>query len=324
MRLSSQTWLMSCAQTLIVAGFLVACGTDSDSTETPAATDTDTADTTDSGDTTAELESIAAIASGIDDFSTLVAALQAADLVDTFAGEGTFTVFAPTNAAFDALPEGVLDALLADKDALSAVLTYHVLGAEVRAADLVAGKNFAATLNGSNAVVEVGDDGVTINQAGITATDVEASNGVIHIIDQVIVPPSTLADIVYTSPDHTVLMGALESADLVETLDGEGTFTVFAPTDAAFQPLIDDGTIASLSVETLTSILLYHVLGSTVLSTDLDGTVSVATLEGSEMSVSASADGVSINDTANVAAADLVGVNGVVHVIDSVLLPPAE
>jgi len=326
MRLLSRTWLSSCALTLALTGSLIACGSDSETDTDSTATDT-TAETTTDTDTDAAdaLESIAAIASGNDDFSTLVAALQAADLVDTFAGEGNFTVFAPTNAAFDALPEGALEGLLADKDALTAVLTYHVLGSEVRAADLVEGKNFAATLNGANAVVEVGDAGVTINKAGITATDVEASNGVIHIIDQVILPPSTVADIVYTSAAHTVLMGALESANLVDTLDGEGTFTVFAPTDDAFQPLIDDGTIASLSVDALTNILLYHVLGSAVFSTDIDGPVSVATLEGSEMTVSPTAEGgVSINDAANVAAADLAATNGVLHVIDSVLLPPAN
>jgi uncharacterized surface protein with fasciclin (FAS1) repeats len=129
------------------------------------------------------------VASSNDDFSTLVTAVGAADLVDTLSGPGPFTVFAPTNDAFDALPDGLLDKLLLpeNKDALTSILTYHVLPAEVMAADVTAGE--VATVEGSTVEITT-DDGVKVNDANVIATDVEASNGVIHVIDAVLVPPT--------------------------------------------------------------------------------------------------------------------------------------
>ncbi len=127
------------------------------------------------------------VAGGNPDFSTLVAAVTAADLGETLSGDGPFTVFAPTNEAFAALPAGVLDKLLLpeNKETLTKILTYHVLPAEVLAADVTAGD--VATVEGSNITITT-DDGVKVNDATVTATDVEASNGVIHVIDQVLVP----------------------------------------------------------------------------------------------------------------------------------------
>ena len=125
-----------------------------------------------------------------DDFNTLVTAVQAAGLVETLKGDGPFTVFAPTDAAFAALPEGALDSLLADKDQLAAVLTYHVVPGKVMAAD-IAGKSLnVATVQGSEVAIDATGDAPTINGATIVTTDVEASNGVIHIIDAVILPPA--------------------------------------------------------------------------------------------------------------------------------------
>ncbi len=164
---------------------LAACGDD----ENSATTTTEATETTETTAMTEEPGTIVEVAQGNDDFSTLVAAIVAAGLGDALSGEGPFTVFAPTNAAFEALPEGLLEKLLLpeNKDVLTAILTYHVVSGEVMAADVTAGD--VATLEGSTIAITT-DGGVMINDATVTATDVEASNGVIHVIDQVIVPPT--------------------------------------------------------------------------------------------------------------------------------------
>ena len=129
------------------------------------------------------------VAAGNPDFETLVAAVTAADLVETLSGDGPFTVFAPTDDAFDALPEGLVDALLLpeNKDALTSILTYHVVSGEVMAADVTAGD--VATVEGSTIAITT-DGGVMVNEANVVTTDVDASNGVIHVIDAVVVPPT--------------------------------------------------------------------------------------------------------------------------------------
>ena len=142
-------------------------------------------------DDAAEAGTIVDVAVGAGTFNTLVAAVTAADLAETLSGEGPFTVFAPTDEAFAALPEGLVDALLLpeNKDTLVAILTYHVLGAEVPSSDVASGD--VETLEGESITITVGDDGsVMVNDATVTAVDVEASNGVIHVIDGVLVPPS--------------------------------------------------------------------------------------------------------------------------------------
>jgi uncharacterized surface protein with fasciclin (FAS1) repeats len=132
---------------------------------------------------------IVEIAAGNPDFSTLVAALQAADLVGVLSGEGPFTVFAPTNEAFAKLPDGTLDSLLLpeNKDKLVAILTYHVVSGKVMAADVVK-LTEATSLEGDNIVINVSDAGVKVDDAAVVITDIEASNGVIHVIDTVILP----------------------------------------------------------------------------------------------------------------------------------------
>jgi len=164
---------------------LAACGDD----ENSATTTTEATETTETTAMTEEPGTIVEVAQGNDDFSTLVAAIVAAGLGDALSGEGPFTVFAPTNAAFEALPEGLLEKLLLpeNKDVLTSILTYHVVSGKVMAADVTAGD--VATLEGSTIAITT-DGGVMINDATVTATDVEASNGVIHVIDQVIVPPT--------------------------------------------------------------------------------------------------------------------------------------
>jgi uncharacterized surface protein with fasciclin (FAS1) repeats len=164
---------------------LGACGSDDEATEDTAAEVTEETmaeETMDAGD-------IVAVASGNPDFSTLVAAIQAAGLVETLQGDGPFTVFAPTNAAFEALPAGLLEKLLLPENvaALTAILTYHVVPGKVMSADVTAGD--VASVEGSTIAITT-DGGVKVNGANVVAVDVAASNGVIHVIDAVIVPPT--------------------------------------------------------------------------------------------------------------------------------------
>lgn len=174
--------------------FLAGCASDADETTTDttsAAVETSESMSEEPMEEEAmdEPGTIVDVAAANPDFETLVAAVTAADLVDTLSGDGPFTVFAPTDDAFEAPPEGLLDALLLpeNKDALTSILTYHVLSGEVMAADVTAGD--VATVEGSTIAITT-DGGVKVNDATVVVTDVEASNGVIHVIDTVIVPPS--------------------------------------------------------------------------------------------------------------------------------------
>ena len=257
------------------------------------------------------------------DHNTLEAAVIAADLVGTLSGDGPFTVFAPTDAAFAALPEGTIDALLAEPEGdLTDILLYHTIAAQVLSTDLSDGQT-ATTINGKDITVTINADGVFINDAQVTMADITTDNGVVHVIDAVLLPPrTTVVDVVVNSPDHNTLEAAVIAADLAGTLSGDGPFTVFAPTDAAFAAL-PEGTIDALLADPpgdLTDILLYHVLGAQVLSTDLSDGQTATTLFNQDITVSITADGVFIND-AQVTMADITTDNGVVHVIDAVLIP---
>ena len=255
--------------------------------------------------------------------TTLEAAVIAAGLAETLAGEGPFTVFAPTDAAFAALPAGTVEALLADADgALKDILLYHVLGSKVLSTDLSDGMS-ATTLLGKDITVTINENGVFINDAQVTVADIETDNGVVHVIDAVLVPArTTVVDVVVNSESHTTLEAAVIAAGLAETLAGDGPFTVFAPTDAAFAAL-PAGTVEALLADAegaLKDILLYHVLGSKVMSTDLSDGMSATTLLGKDITVTINENGVFING-AKVTVADIETDNGVVHVIDAVLVP---
>ncbi|MFM2000002.1 MAG: hypothetical protein RL204_1949, partial [Bacteroidota bacterium] len=239
---------------------------------------------------------------------------------------GPFTVFAPTDAAFAALPAGVLDALLADPSGeLTSILLYHVLSGTVLSTDLSDGQT-ATTLLGEDITVTINGSGVFINDAQVIIADLVADNGVVHVIDailtQPVAVPATVWDIIVNSPDHTVLETAVLAAGLDDELASAGPFTVFAPTDDAFAAL-PAGTIASLLANPtlLTSILLYHVASGNVLSGDLSDGQSIETLQGQSVEISIMGSTVSVND-ADVIVADLVAENGVVHVIDGVLSLP--
>jgi len=267
-------------------------------------------------------------------FTTLVAALQAADLVETLQGEGPFTVFAPTDDAFAALPEGALDGLLADADTLKDVLLYHVVSGSVKAADVVGldGQE-VATVSGKMFKVILDGDSVMINDANVIITDIEGSNGVIHVIDAVILPPAeeiadvemeqTIVDIAVSDENFSTLVTALDAAGLVEALQGEGPFTVFAPTNDAFAAL-PEGALDGLLADTdaLADVLLYHVAEGKAMAADvvgLDGQ-KVETLLGQYVDIMIDGDMVMV-DNAQVIITDIEASNGVIHVIDSVILP---
>jgi len=260
-----------------------------------------------------------------DSFSTLVTALKAADLADALQGDGPFTVFAPTNEAFAKLPQAELARLLepSNKALLQSILTYHVVPGDVRAKAVLQSKN-ATTLNGQRVDFNATDAGVTVDGAAIIETDIECSNGVIHVIDAVIVP-STL-DIVETAVEagsFKTLAAALTAAELVQALQGEGPFTVFAPTDEAFAAL-PEGTVASLlepaNREKLAAVLTFHVVPGRVYSEAVASGEHLKTLQGQSLETGTREASVVVNG-ARVVKADIETSNGVIHVIDSVLLP---
>jgi uncharacterized surface protein with fasciclin (FAS1) repeats len=265
------------------------------------------------------------VIAGSNNHTTLAAAVSAAGLIQTLQGAGPFTVFAPTDAAFAALPAGTLETLLAEPSGtLTDILLYHVVEGRVMSGSLSSGIK-ATTVFGQELTVTVTGQGVFINDARVTVADIETENGVVHVINAVLLPettPDTVIDIVMGSEDHTTLAVAVEAAELVETLRGEGPFTLFAPTNAAFSAL-PDGTVEALlenPTGDLAEILKYHVVAARALSTDLSNGQEITTVHGHKLTVTINAEGVFINN-AKVIAADLEAGNGVVHVIDGVLLP---
>jgi len=273
---------------------------------------------------------IAGIAEKTADLSTLVTALQTAGLVDILAGSGPFTVFAPTNEAFAAVPPAELKYLLNNKTALTAVLEYHVASGKVLSTDLSNGEEIP-TLQGENVTVTItsttNETSVKIDNATVTTANVEASNGVVHIIDQVMIPPGFTAPTIpelAAAANLTTLVAAVTAAKLGATLSGAGPFTVFAPTNEAFAAL-PDGVLTALlkpaNIADLVKVLEYHVVSGEVLRTDLKNGQEVKTLEGQDVNITIAGSNVSVN-AAKVIEANVFAVNGVVHVINSVLLPP--
>jgi transforming growth factor-beta-induced protein len=275
-------------------------------------------------------QSIVEIATSNENFSILVEALTKADLVTALQGDGPFTVFAPTNAAFEKLfttlgVEGIKDI---PAETLSPILLYHVVAASAKSSSL--NTSYIETLNTTapdqNSVslfVNV-DGSVMLNgMSKVSTADVEASNGIIHVIDEVLLPP-TVVDFAISNANFSILVEAVAKAGLVDALNASGPFTIFAPTNAAFEALFAElqvSGIADLSAEALTPILLYHVVSGNVTSSQV-ATGMVPTLNADAMlDVMVSETGVKINDNTNVVAVDVQGTNGVIHVIDKVLLP---
>ena len=275
-----------------------------------------------------------AVAAGA--FPTLVAALGAADLVDTLKGDGPFTVFAPTEEAFAELLAALgvtAGELLADTELLTSVLLHHVVSGKVMSADLAGASDLmVTTVQGGEVSVTESMGSVTIDEATVVTADIEASNGVIHVIDKVLLPvveepvASDIVDVAVAAGAFPTLVAALGAADLVDTLKGDGPFTVFAPTEEAFAELLEAlGVTAGellADTELLTSVLLHHVVPGKVMSADLAGAsdLMVTTVQGGEVSVTEYMGSVTI-DEATVVTADIEASNGVIHVIDKVLLP---
>lgn len=281
--------------------------------------------------------SIVEVAIEAGDFETLVAALQATGLDATLADEeATFTVFAPTDDAFALLGQDTIDALLADTDTLSDILLYHVVAGQAVDAETaisLAGTT-VETANGDIVAITLRDGELFINESRVAVANVEASNGVIHVIDAVLTPPaptvsdSNIVETAIAAGDFTTLVAAVQAAGLDTALaDPEATFTVFAPTDDAFAVLGDE-TIAALlaDIPTLTDILLYHVVDGaavdSITATSLLGQ-SVEMLNGDNVTIDIRDGELFVNDS-QVILRDIVTTNGIIHAIDAVLLPPAD
>ncbi|MEM9525160.1 MAG: fasciclin domain-containing protein [Bacteroidota bacterium] len=263
-------------------------------------------------------------------FSILASALERASLDDNLdVATRSFTVFAPTDAAFQA---SGIDLNSVSDEALANVLLYHVLGASVRSPDIADGTSSVETLNttGPDGValpIRVDNSGGSIslnNTINVVEANVEAVNGVIHIIDNVLLPPSIL-DRARIDGRFNTLISALERTGLDDVVAGDGTFTVFAPTDAAFTEANID--LANVTDEDLTNLLLYHVLGATVPAGSIaagDNFVTTLSEIGpNDTALSAlvnNTDGtVTINDDATVVVPNVFATNGVVHAIDKVM-----
>ncbi|HLK98889.1 MAG TPA: fasciclin domain-containing protein, partial [Hymenobacter sp.] len=303
---------------------------------------------------------IVQVASGNADFSILVAAVAKTNLVTTLSGTGPFTVLAPTNAAFAKLAGTALDAFstvdkinavtnTAQIDALRSVLLYHVLAGRSAAADFPNGSSAqvtqkpasAAGVNDNTVYLTKNSGGVFINGGTrVVTADVAASNGIIHAIDNVLLPPTqTIAAIVAASatgaqPQFTQLLRALQrpaAAALLTAASAPGSnLTVFAPTDAAFQALLTALTLNNIDQvpdATLLNVLRLHIVNARAFSSDLTNNQAIPTLGGANVTVGINGATVTVRGTGNgttgatVTAANVLATNGVVHVIDRVLLP---
>lgn len=261
-------------------------------------------------------------------FKTLAAALGAADLAETLKGKGPFTVFAPTDDAFKKLPEGTVAELLKpeNKAALAGILTYHVVPGTVMAEQVVK-LSGAKTVNGQRVDIKAGDGGVMVDGAKVVTTDIRCDNGVIHVIDSVILPADkTIPETAQAAGSFGTLLAAVGAGGLAETLGSEGPFTVFAPTDEAFGAL-PAGTIETLlrpeNKQQLVDILKYHVVDGRIYSPDALAAENADTLQGTSVAIVPTESGASVNN-ARLLTTDLDASNGVIHVIDRVLIPSGK
>ena len=270
-----------------------------------------------------ETQDIPTNAAGTGIHDTLVDAVVQADLLATLQGTGPFTLFAPTDQAFS---DAGIDLVALDtpegKVVLQDILLYHVFSGEVPASAVTDGM-LANMANGDNLKFGVNNGIVTVGNANVTLADVQASNGIIHVIDRVLSPPSLdVPATAQTTGIHDTLVAAVIQADLLATLQGTGPFTVFAPTDQAFSDAgIDLGALDTPEGKaTLSDILLYHVVSAEVASSTVTDCMSANAANGQPLSFTVDANGVMVND-ATVVAADVITSNGLIHVIDTVLSP---
>ena len=277
------------------------------------------------------------IAIGNDAFSTLVTAVVTADLAGALSGEGPFTVFAPTNEAFAKLDPALLTDLTTNPESLptlTSILTYHVVPGRLTSGQLgldlgsiLGGEvisGFVQTLGGADLRLDVTPFGLLLNGTTmVTAADIEASNGVIHVIDSVLLPPANIVDTAIANESFSTLVTAVVTADLAGALAGEGPFTVFAPTNEAFAALASTLELSLediLALENLSNILTYHVFPGKVYASEVSpGEITM--LNGGTATLSIDEDGNLMIDGAKIIATDIVTSNGVIHVIDAVILP---
>lgn len=265
-----------------------------------------------------------AVAAG--SFKTLAKALQAADLVEVLKGKGPFTVFAPTDAAFARLPKGTLQSLLRkqNKARLQQILTYHVLPGSVSAKQVLM-RGAASTVSGQRVQIRASDAGVRIDDAGLVKTDIRCSNGIIHVIDAVLIPSADdIAATAKKAGKFKTLLAAAKAAGLVDELMGDKPLTVFAPTDAAFGQL-PKGAIARLlepaNRAELRRVLRFHVVPGRVYAEQALSKGRADSLQKGRLHFSLR-DGQLRVEKAKVVANDIQAKNGVIHVIDRVLMPP--
>lgn len=291
--------------------------------------------------------------------STLVTAVTEAGLVDTLNSDGPFTIFAPVNDAFAAIPEDDLAAVLADKELLTSILTYHVIAGKSLDATALGAAGTAETVNGGT--LEFSADGTTVNQVAVLCSNVVTANATVHIIGEVLMPPAdeapmttdaagmmmpsgplcsavpadgegsfagmtddNAATAASNNPVLSTLVAAVTEAGLVDTLNSDGPFTIFAPANPAFEALGGDAVNALLAdKDALTSVLTLHVVaGKKLSSADLADLDSVTTVNGADISIEVAGDGtLMVNGQATVGCADIQTANATVHVIDAVLMP---
>ncbi len=258
---------------------------------------------------------------GAGQFNTLASLLTSAGLVDALQAEGPYTVFAPTDEAFKKVPAATLAELQANPDALKRVLLYHVVKGDVRAEKVVTMET-AETLQGGSVNISTRYDNVMIEGAKVTKADIKATNGVIHVIDTVLIP-TDIVDIASGNDSFKTLTSLVVSAGLADTLRSAGPFTVFAPTDAAFAK-VPQATLDALAADPdlLRSVLTYHVVPGRVTAENVVKLDSAKTVQGENVTIEANGEGVEINN-AKVVTADIKASNGIIHVIDTVILPPS-
>jgi transforming growth factor-beta-induced protein len=287
-------------------------------------------------DKPAATKDIIQLAQSTSNLSTFVTAVNAAGLTTALKGPGPFTVFAPSNAAFAAVDAATLEALLANPAALADLLKYHVVSGEKMSGDLSSG-SVSTLLSGKSINVTVSGGMVTLNgTSGVETADLGATNGVIHIIDEVLiypgfeVPKKSIYELAASTPSLSTLKTALDMfPDLVSALDSDGSFTVFAPTNDAFAALlgvIGQAGLSDIPESVIERLLKYHVIaGAKVMSTDLTDGQEAATLLSADDKITVGIDGTSVTiNGANVTTADVEASNGVVHILDAVLVPSLE
>jgi len=258
-------------------------------------------------------------------FNTLATALKATGLDKTLSKKGPFTVFAPTDDAFAKLPKGTVQSLLKpeNRDTLTAILTYHVVAGQYKA-NAVTNLGGLTTVNGQRLDFGSTNGGVMIDSAAVTSTDIMASNGIIHVIDSVMMPTDeNIVEVAQSAGQFNTLIAAAKAAGLVPALTGDQPLTVLAPTDGAFAKL-PKGTVQSLlkpeNKSKLAAILKYHVIPGRVYADQAVTAQSAKTLQGGKVFFDVRNGRLNVNG-ANVLATDIDASNGVVHVIDAVILP---